>query len=947
MTTDLNGTIYSQASDLDLILVGRMQITEFMYQGANGEFIEFTNVGTAPVDMTGWSFDDDSRTAGSFDLSAFGIVQPGESVILTEVTATAFRAAWGLDASVKVIGGLAGGNNLGRNDEINLYDASGNLVDRLSYGDQNFPGTPRTQGFSAWTTADNLAPTTVETGWVASTLNNSQNARSSTGGDLASPGIFNTASITDNDAPPAATVSIAAADPNAAESGTVVNPGTFTLTREGDLTADLVVTYTVGGTATNGIDYNRLSGRIVIPAGETSATITITPVNDANPNEGAETVILTLASSADYGLGASTSATVSIEDNTTGSLRQVGTITSANGAEISAFDPSSRRLYVVAGDRIEIFSLSHTGALSQVGELPLGFTAPAGVNVLPNSVAIKNGIVAVAYAIVDSATGAQRRGQVSFYNAATGAFLNAVEVGFLPDMVVFSPDGTRVLTADEGEPNSYGRADSFDPEGSVSIIDLRNGVANATVRTADFRAFNDQADALRAAGVRIFGPGATVAQDLEPEYITFSGDGRLAYVTLQENNALAVVDIATATVTQIIPLGYKDHSLPGNGLDASDRDGGVNIQNWPVFGMFQPDAIASYTVNGQTYFITANEGDARDYTGFAEEVRVGANGYVLNSTVFPNAAELKRPENLGRLTVTNATGDLNGDGTFDRIEVFGTRSFSIWDSNGNLVFDSGDELERLTLTQVPSIFNSNGSFTDNTFDTRSDNKGPEPEGVVVGVVNGRTYAFIGLERTGDVVVYDVTNPVSPTFIEYINVPGDVGIEGLTFVSATTSPTGVPLLITTNEVSNTISVFEFTPPPPPFNVISGTNRRDVLLGTDGWDRILASPGPDVITTGSGRDQIVYTHLNQSGDTITDFQVGADQLVFTDLLDSIGYGGTNPLADGLIRIRNLGNSGRAQLSIELDRSGGGRNQFTNFITFQGVDAVALNNPDNFVF
>lgn len=227
----------------------------------------------------------------------------------------------------------------------------------------------------------------------------------------------------------------------------------------------------------------------------------------------------------------------------------MGLLTSANGAEISAFDPSSRRLYVVAGDRIEIFSLSHTGALSQVGELPLGFAAPAGVNVLPNSVAIKNGIVAAAYALVDSATGAQRRGQVSFYNAATGALLNAVEVGYLPDMVVFSPDGTRVLTADEGEPNSYGRADSFDPEGSVSIIDISNGVANATVRTADFRAFNDQADALRAAGVRIFGPGATVAQDLEPEYISFSGDGRLAYVTLQENNALAVVDIATAPPT--------------------------------------------------------------------------------------------------------------------------------------------------------------------------------------------------------------------------------------------------------------------------------------------------------------------------------------------------------------------------------------------------------------
>ncbi|BCL34293.1 choice-of-anchor I family protein [Nostoc sp. MS1] len=659
--------------------------------------------------------------------------------------------------------------------------------------------------------------------------------------------------ITDNDTPVVPTVSITATDASAAESSTTVNTGSFTLTRTGDTTAALTVTYTVSGTATNGIDYNGLTGSLVIPAGQASATITITPVNDAT-TEGNETVILSLVDGVSYDLGAVNNATVTIADNTTGTLRKVGSFTSANGAEIPAFDPASDRLFVVAGSTVEIYSISNTGALTASGSLNPGFTVPADNEIIPNSVAVKNGTVAVAYAIRNTTNNAQLLGRVSFFNAADGTFLNSVEVGYLPDMLTFTPDGTKVLTANEGEPNSYGQANSFDPEGSVSIINLANGVANATVQTAGFTAFNSQIDALKAAGVRIFGPGATVAQDVEPEYIAFSGDGTKAYVTLQENNALAIVDIATATVTQIIPLGRKDYSLPGNGIDPSDRDNGINIRQVPVFGLYQPDAIASYTVNGQTYYITANEGDSRDYTGFSEEVRVGSNSYVLDPTIFPDAATLKQNANLGRLTVTNATGDTDGDGDFDRIEAFGGRSFSIRDSNGNLVFDSGDQLERITAAQVPSLFNSDGSFTSPNFDTRSDNKGPEPEGVVIGVVNNRVYAFIGLERTGDIIVYEVTDPTRPQFIEYINTPEDIAIEGLTFISAADSPTGKPLLVTANEVSRTVGVFEFTPPVrisdiqgtthiSPFNGQAVRNVQGIVTAIASNGFYIQDPNPD--------------------------------------------------------------------------------------------------------
>jgi 2',3'-cyclic-nucleotide 2'-phosphodiesterase (5'-nucleotidase family) len=535
-------------------------------------------------------------------------------------------------------------------------------------------------------------------------------------------------------------------------------------------------------------------------------------------------------------------------------LNKVGSASSTTASEIPAFDPASDRLYVVAASKVDIYSVSDKGVLAKVGELTPGFSSAAGTAIAPNSVAIKNGLVAVAYEVRDTAPpNTIQKGRVSFFRAADGFFLNSVEVGFLPDMLTFTPDGTKVLVANEGEPNeNY----TNDPEGSVSVITITNvnlagGTIAATVQEAGFTGFNSQSAQLKANGVRLIGPtGTTVAQDVEPEYIAVSPDGLTATVTLQEANAIATLNIATATITGIKPLGLKNHNLTGNGIDASDRDvngtsgggGTINIKNVPVFGMYQPDAIASFAANGQTYYITANEGDSRvrptsgtaipsnpstpEGAIYNEEARVGDTAYVLDPIAFPNAADLKKPENLGRLTVSNKTGDIDGDGDFDQIHAFGSRSFTIWDATGNLIYDSGDQLEKLTAQFNPTGFNSDG-VPNAGFDTRSDNKGPEPEGVTVGTINGRTYAFIGLERVGDVIVYDITNPVSPTFVQYVNPAEDRGVEGITFVSAADSPTGKPLVITANETSNTVSVFETAAAP----VTTGNFTLQVLHGSD--------------------------------------------------------------------------------------------------------------------
>jgi hypothetical protein len=480
------------------------------------------------------------------------------------------------------------------------------------------------------------------------------------------------------------------------------------------------------------------------------------------------------------------------------------------GAEISAYDSKTRRLFVVNGASasLTVLDLSNPSAPALVATLP--FPAPV------NSVSACRGLVAVAVEAVPKTD----PGQVAFFRAdfPAGATppLRNVAVGALPDMLSFTANGHYVLVANEGEP---GEDYASDPEGSISIIDVRGELrklGQAHVRTVTFSDFN--ADGSRAAevpaGIRTFGPGATLSQDLEPEYITFSEDNRTAYVTLQEHNALAIVDIKAARVEKLVHLGYKDHSLAANAFDASDRDGRARFESWPVLGMYQPDAIAAFKHGRETYLITANEGDVRDWPAFSEERRVGA--LALDPAAFPDAATLRNNANLGRLKVTSTLGDADGDGRYEELYAFGGRSFSIWDGEGSLVFDSGDEIERRMAALIPDNFNSD--HEDNNFDNRSDDKGPEPEGVAVGTVDGRAYAFIGLERQGGILVYDLGRPQYPAFVDYVNTrdfsgdpeagtAGDLGPEGLLFIPKGQSPSGKPLLVACHEVSGSVTVFQ--------------------------------------------------------------------------------------------------------------------------------------------
>lgn len=910
----------------------------------------------------------------------------------------------------------------------------------------------------------------------------------------------------------------------------------------------------------------------------------------------------------------------------------------AGSAEIVAFDASTKRLFLVNAETstVDILDVRNPWRPKKVTTID---TAKLGS---PNSVAVRDGVVAVA---IESDPKTDP-GHIAFYDS-NGKLIKAVKAGALPDMITFTPDGGSVLTANEGEPSGYG-AGFVDPEGSVSIVPVpRNSkgwkqLSDRDVRTVSFKKFNGQEDKLRAKGIRIYGPGASAAQDFEPEYITVTEDSRTAYVTLQENNAIAEIDLKSASVSSLLPLGYKDYSelpftaatyewtklpsigatvggqklylggfsglafegttgdgklkfithtdrgpngeptginrpfllpeftprlvrftldpatgefelqqqillkqangkpltglpnlvlsndtnqpyndevgvdlfgqptaldplgadlegiaidqdgsfwmcdeyrpaiyhftskgklierlipigthaaagkpvpapgqagkygveaLPaviaqrrqnrgmegiaiqngkiyafvqspirnpatlGNaalnamknvrvveydpntratrqflyvmdnppsvsaddtradkigdvaaipsggflvverdddalpedpietitkkiysfkldgateisslgpfnvggvqksvdqmtaaelasvgvapikkmlhvdlpaagyasvekiegltvldngqlalindndfgvagividnatgtftlaptynpekptlgllkvpGLDASDRDSAINIRSWPVFGMYEPDSIASFRVGKKTYLVTANEGDARDWEGFAEEKRVSS--LTLDATAFPNAADLQKAGNLGRLNVTSTLGDANGDGVYESLYTLGGRSFSIWSTDGSQVFDSGSDFERITAASNPAFFNAGND--DRTFDSRSDNKGPEPEGLALGTVGKRRYAFVGLERVGGVMTYDITNPLAPLFVGYTNnrdfsvdpynapAAGDLGPEGLLFIDAKDSPTRSPLLVVANEVSGTVTLYK--------------------------------------------------------------------------------------------------------------------------------------------
>ena len=511
-------------------------------------------------------------------------------------------------------------------------------------------------------------------------------------------------------------------------------------------------------------------------------------------------------------------------------------------AEIVSYDPMTQRVFVInaAASTVDMLDISDPSNPTFVDSIDVSedLEDTGGVN----SVAVnKNGIVGVAVENDNK----QAEGWAAFYDV-NGTFLGSVEAGALPDMITFTPNGQYALVANEGEPSDdY----MIDPVGSVSVIDLRGGVGNATVRTAGFGDFS-LADA-QEAGVRV--PRAaeidsvtSVEEDLEPEYIATSHDSRTAWVSLQENNAVAEIDVRSATITQLVGLGSKDHSLPGNELDASNDDGVINIASWPVSGLFMPDSIVAYRTRGKTYLVTANEGDGREYISddpaySTEELCLKAGGLKfsvdedefeclfytdedrvkdvdLNENAFPSAATLKKKANLGRLKIA-ATEGLNSDGEYEQLYSFGARSITVWDAETFDSYDTGSTIEEVTADIYPNDFNSTND-ANGTFDERSDDKGPEPETAVVGKAFGRQYAFVGLERIGGIMVFDVTHPEKEIrYVSYINnrdfsvdnvegsEVGDLGPEGLFFIKEEDSPIGEPLLVVGNEVSGTTSIYK--------------------------------------------------------------------------------------------------------------------------------------------
>ena len=522
-------------------------------------------------------------------------------------------------------------------------------------------------------------------------------------------------------------------------------------------------------------------------------------------------------------------------------------------AEIVAYQASKKWIYAInsSGDDAVVNILPadtfDTAALVKDNEGVISATNLTSVITLPlnehtqgdaNSIAIDENNNLLAVAMAAESTGDE--GQIAFYDISgdSPVFIKNVTVGFLPDMVTFTHDGAKAVVANEGEPSGdY----SVDPEGSISIIDITNNVIADTAINIDFKAYNNKQTELEAQGVVFANPNGrtingnlintTVAMDLEPEYVSISKDNKYAYVSIQENNALAIVNLQDNSL-ELKGLGFKDWSSLQ--LDASDKDGGVNFKSYPgLYGMYQPDTISSFSWKGANFIVTANEGDAREYffdtTDEADCIAKGGLDYdeddgclayidesrVEDLTLAANFDYLNNDDDdIGRLKVTTIKGDTNNDGQYESLYGYGARSFTIWDSNGLVVFDSGDDIARITASVHGESFNNNED--ENNGDSRSDDKGAEPEALAIGKIDDRTFAFIGLERMGGIMAYDITNPYNVQFEDYFynrglikgaNITGDLAPEGMVFVSAEQSATGNPLLIVGNEISGSIAVWE--------------------------------------------------------------------------------------------------------------------------------------------
>ncbi|MGD6816443.1 choice-of-anchor I family protein [Metabacillus sp. 113a] len=492
------------------------------------------------------------------------------------------------------------------------------------------------------------------------------------------------------------------------------------------------------------------------------------------------------------------------------------------GTEIVAYDKKTKQLFSINGAEkaLDIISLAldpegDFSALKRVKQIPLGELSPS-IKAISDITSVAVSPDGSFLAVAVTAEPETDPGYVIFLKT-DGTYIHHVRAGALPDMVTFTPDGKKVLSANEGEPSGDYKVN---PEGSVSIIDLSNGVNKAKAKNV---LFDENVKVDR--GIRKVNPDSTQPQNFEPEYLAVKSDSSKAYAVLQESNAIAELDLKKGAFTRVYNLGYKDHSLSENAMDASGTDGKIDIKPYPVLGLYQPDGIAIFKMNGKEYLITPNEGDSQDYEGYSEEIITAEakDKFDLKARHFKGLSQkqidrmveagLFDESQLGKLVMTKSA-PVNKEGKYEAIYSLGGRSFSIRDTEDmKLVWDSGAELEKITAKALPKYFNTPND--ENLLDDRSVKKGPEPETAAAGIVDGQYYAFIGLEGTGGVAAYQINDPEKPRFSAYYSTrefkgdepSGDVAPEGVLFINAEDSPNGRPLLAVAHEVSGTIAVME--------------------------------------------------------------------------------------------------------------------------------------------
>lgn len=866
---------------------------------ASGESVIFGESGSATFATdfrTFWGIDE-SVQVGTYSGSGIGLSSGGDGVILfngagTEITRVSFGAAtagssffWGYNAD-----GTFDTNNVGALN-VGLLSSLGNNAGQVTITSANVaaniasPGDAILAGFPIEGCTDNTAcnydalavvndgSCTYSSVWYIDNDGDGFGTNAATANGCSAPAGYaanNTDCDDTNSAinPGAAEVCYNAIDENCSgginESCTFgsisiasgsnfisvnENAGTVTVpvTMANATLNPTTVTFSLStySDATENVDYT-WTNTLLIPAssnGVFNATISI--VDDVLA-EKAERIIVKIAS-ADYATVDATNnyRIIFIADNDytapapTNEL-DINLISSfsngaagTNSAEIVSFDKSTDRLYIansIAG-KLDIVNFSNPSAPVLLNSISM---ASYG-NI--NSVVVNNGIVALA--IENSSP--QSNGLIVFLDS-DGAFLSQVTAGAMPDMITFNKDFTKVLTANEGEPNSdY----SIDPEGSVTIVDISGGAASVTqanVTQISLTSFNGQEVALRNQGIRIFSTSASVAQDLEPEYIAISDDNTTAYVSMQENNATLVIDLTTNTIETLRPLGFGSYdAASGNALDASDQSGAVLITgNLPIKATYMPDAISYATINGTGLIFSANEGDSREFGSVIDANRISSSSFnSLDPTAFPDQAILRNNKFLGRLSALKYSGDTDGDGDYDELHVMGGRSFSIWNAEtGALVFDSKDLFEQITASSSISsaFFNASNSTGAAVLKNRSDDKGPEPEGVTTAVIDGKPYAFVSMERVGGLMIFNVENPSSPVFVGYnnnrtLNGSGpDLGAEGIIHISAADSPNGKEIIILANEVSSTLSVFEINSCSSLTNAVVTSDATVICPGT---------------------------------------------------------------------------------------------------------------------